>query len=93
MNDLIYGGTVYRDELEKLFPGCKITDASDEIHEDRISLEIEMDRMEYMRIICLNGFFDASFAFCVWCRAPGNKIEFHNKLAEWKRDYPQYFKE
>ena len=43
MHDLIYGGNEYIDDIKEIFPTAKIEDASDEIHEDRISIEVDLE--------------------------------------------------
>lgn len=62
--DLIYGGYKYRDELKTIFPDSIIEDASDEIHEWRISLKLDSEELDYVKKIIKNGFFELSF----WCQ-------------------------
>ena len=87
MHDLIYGGNEYIDDIKEIFPTAKIEDASDEIHEDRISIEVDLERKEYFRLIILNGFGQMSLGAHLLI-----KDEVAEWIAEWKIDYPQYFK-
>ena len=92
MTDLIYGGRVHRDELAKLFPTAKIEDASDEIHQDRVSIDVEMDVWEYRRIVVLHGFFELSLNAQLSHMDADDQDKWIAKFVEWKRDYPEYFK-
>ena len=92
MRDLIYGGSEYKDELIKLFPKAIITDASDEIHQDRVAIDIEIDEKEYRRIIVLNGFIEMSLEVQLFCMDINNKMKLHEEIDEWKKKYPEYFK-
>ena len=92
MYDLIYGGRTYTQELKNLFPNATIEDASDFIHEDRISVQIEMDEKEYFRIIFLNGFGNMSLQLGLIKADPERTTELLNWLQEWKQNFPQYFK-
>jgi len=87
MNDLIYGGNEYKKDIIKLFPKAKIQDASDEIHEDRISIDVELPEEEYFRKIILNGFHGMSLGSML---IDGKKVK--KWMRKWKKDYPQYFK-
>ncbi|MCP4761946.1 MAG: hypothetical protein GY870_09190 [archaeon] len=87
MNDLIYGGNEYKEEIIKLFPKAKIQDASDEIHEDRISIDVNMGEEEYFRNITLNGFHEMSIGSMLI-----DKKKVKKWMKKWKKDYPQYFK-
>jgi len=62
--DLIYGGYKYQDELKKIFPEAIIEDGSDEIHEERVSIKLESEELDYVKKIIQNGFFELSF----WCQ-------------------------
>jgi len=59
--DLIYGGAKYLNELKEIFPDAIIKDASDEIHEERISIKLESEELEYLKKMIQNGFFELSF--------------------------------
>ncbi|MDD5152769.1 MAG: hypothetical protein PHS95_02075 [Candidatus Pacebacteria bacterium] len=59
--DLLYGAEPHKEELRKLFPTAKIEDASDEIHEGRLSISVNMDENEYARRLIENGFASVSF--------------------------------
>jgi hypothetical protein len=88
MEDLIYGGNKYKAELKKLFPKCKIEDASDEIHTDRISISVKnIADSEYYRIIILNGFFEMSLSAQLVDKSGLAKL-----IEEWKTKYPEYFR-
>ena len=86
MYDLIYGGMDFIDELKELFPTAKIEDASDEIHDRRLSIEMEIETVEYQRIIILNGFYDLSIGVQL-----ADKKELAKHLEKWKAEYPEYF--
>lgn len=90
MYDLIYSGS-YKDELKVLFPSAIFKDASDEIHEYRYSIEVEIDKTEYMRIIFLNGFGEISLGFQLWIGELGHE-KITTYIREWKEKYPEYFK-
>lgn len=92
MYDLIYGGNKYKEELYELFPTAKFEDASDEIHEDRISIEVDLEEKDFLRIIILNGFLDLSLHANLFVMDSDNKDKISSWIEEWKRDYPQYFK-
>lgn len=49
--DLLLADVVSRQSLAEKFPGAKIEDASDFIHRDRISIELDVDPMEYFRFL------------------------------------------
>lgn len=86
MNDLIYD-IEYIDEIKNLFPDAKIEDASDEIHNDRILIEININEKEYFRKIILNGFGPVSLGALLL-----DKEIVNGWIKEWKKDYPEYFK-
>lgn len=86
MTDLLYGAAPYQEELEKLFPSAKFTDASDEIHEGRIQIEVEMPREEYYRKICLNGFGPMSLSTGLL-----SSSEFQPWIKKWRKEYPECF--
>lgn len=88
MKDLIYGGNAFRKDIEELFPDCKITDASDDVHNDRIEINVELERKEYYRRIILNGFGEMSLGVML---IPGQIISSWTK--EWEEKYPEYFKD
>jgi hypothetical protein len=90
MTDLIYGGNEHEDELRELFPDAVIEDAGDEIHEGRVSISVDMDDWEYIRVAFLHGFFDLSLNMQL--RAMGDGEEFKRRIEQWQRDYPEYFK-
>ena len=87
ITDLIYGGDDYLDEIKKLFPEAKIEDASDEVHEGRIEISVEMEDEEYFRILILNGFGEMSISAQMMDNETIKKW-----IVKWKKDYPQYFK-
>jgi len=88
ISDLIYGGDEYLDEIKGLFPTAKIEDASDEVHEGRISIDVEMEDEEYFRTIILNGFGEMSISAQMMDNETIKKW-----FVNWKRDYPEFFKE
>jgi hypothetical protein len=92
MYDLIYGGNEYKEELKALFPNAKFEDASDEVHEDRISIEIDdnvFDEKDYWKKICLNGFLELSLG--VKMAALENQKEFKEEFEKWKKESPELF--
>ena len=92
MYDLIYGAKVHQSELEKLFPNAKFKDASDEIHIDRISIEVEIEKPEYWRIMTLNGFLELSLNLQLVVRDEKDGPLFKKAFAQWEKEYPEYFK-
>jgi hypothetical protein len=92
MIDLLYGCQQYQQDLKVLFPNCSIEDASDEIHEGRIQITVDIDEWEYWRKIFLEGFSTLSLAF----QMKRYEKEFRKELAErleiWEKEYPEYFK-
>jgi len=92
MYDLIYGGNEYKDELTKLFPSAKIEDASDEIHEGRISIDVDLDEEEYLRLVVLNGFLDLSLHATIFFMDTENKDIVEELAKKWRKEYPEYFK-
>jgi len=91
MTDLLYGGAHYEDELHALFPTAMISDASDDVHEARVKIDVDIDEWEYMRVAFLNGLFD--FSLSMQLRARDDDGEFLRHVKQWRDDYPQYFKE
>jgi len=92
MYDLIYGGAKYRDELQKIFPESKIADASDEIHQDRVSIELEIEDKEYWKRITLNGFLEQSLNVTLVTMSPTLSKEFREEFEKWKISNPEAFK-
>lgn len=94
MYDLIYGGHEFLDELKDLFPTAKIENASDEIHSERVSIEVEMGEWEYYRLILLNGFGELSlnFQLLFYSQSKVERDKLLKKVEGWKEKYPEYFK-
>lgn len=92
MNDLIYGGNDYKKELSELFPSAVFENASDEIHEDRISIDVDIEQDEYLRLITLNGFMEMSLYAQLFFMDSDNKAKVKQLKQNWKRDYPEYFR-
>lgn len=49
--DLLSADAVSRQSLAEKFPKARIEDASDFIHRDRISIELDVDPVEYFRFL------------------------------------------
>ena len=65
MIDLIYCGYEQYDEckkeLQEGFPGCAIEDASDDIHEGRLQIEVPDERRKELLMFLLeNGYYNIS---------------------------------
>ena len=93
MNDLIYGGDDYKKELSEIFPSAVFEDASDDIHRDRISLEVDIEQDEYLRLIAFNGFVNMSLCAQLFFMDKDNKNKIKSLIDNWKRDYPEYFRQ
>ncbi len=93
MYDLIYGGNEYKDELLSLFSDAIIENASDDIHQDRISITIKgIDEKEYRKKIILNGFHEMSlYVQTIMLDKEYFKI-LEKEIEEWKTTDPEYFK-
>jgi len=66
--DLIYCGQDEAVELLKLYPSAKIKDASDEIYEQRFSIEIVDTKFNYYRNVIRTGNGSVSFMIQVAVR-------------------------
>ena len=86
MYDLIYGGGNYIEDLKIIFPTAIIKDASDEVHEKRVSIEVDMPTDDYLRDIILHGCHDVSLAVQLH-----PKKDLLKKLEKWHKQYPEYF--
>ena len=89
MYDLIYGGNEYIAELKQIFPTAKFTDASDEVHEDRIAIDVHMDEKEFWKKICLNGFMEMTLGVRLACLEKTE--EFNVEWESWKKTNPECF--
>ena len=80
-SDLIYGsGDKLLQKLHALFLGIVITDASDEIHDSRISIEFpEMTFKDYARIMMKEKLAGLSISIRLAAEIPGKA---HNALIE-----------
>jgi hypothetical protein len=92
MYDLLYGADEYKDELKKLFPTAKIEDASDEIHDNRISIELEIEEKEYWKKITLNGFIEMSLNLQMVIRDKDKCKIFEEEFQKWRETNPECFK-
>ena len=58
MYDLIYGDSEIETEIREMFknyPKLKIEDASDEVHEERFSIELEINDKDYYKQMMIHG--------------------------------------
>jgi hypothetical protein len=93
MEDLLYGCASEKDEILKIISDAVITDASDEFRAGRIKVSTLISRDEYFRIIFLNGYGQASLNLTLFLSDENNYLDFTERIAEWKKDYPEFFKE
>ena len=68
MYDLLYmsdrtGYNHLKNSMLKKWPAAIIEDSSDDIHPYRFSIDIDIDKDEYLLSAFVNGFFNCSF-FC-----------------------------
>ena len=90
MHELIYAGNEVRQLLEKEYPDAKFEDASDMIHEERFSIDIdgEKDELEesFYVFAMKNGFVLDCFAFQIMLQLPTNQKEIDKtstKINKW----------
>jgi len=58
--DLIYCSEKEGKELIDEYPSAKITNASDEVHEERFSIELISTRKNYLKNVVKTGYAEAS---------------------------------
>jgi hypothetical protein len=92
MTDLLYDCQQYTNELKTIFPDCNIEDASDDIHEGRIKITVDIDEWEYWRKIFLEGFSDLSIKFQLKKYEKEFTTELLKRFKIWEKEYPEYFK-
>lgn len=92
ISDLLYGCDQYKEDLISLLPTAKITDGSDDVHTDRVAVEVEMEEDEYLRLIILDGFIQASLFCQLKVQQPEGRTEIDKLIDQWKIDYPEKFK-
>lgn len=63
MHDVLYLGVENKDKLLKFFPTATIEDASDCVHEDRVSIDVDMTKEEYWKILGRLGIHNVSLNF------------------------------
>ena len=92
INDLLYGGLEYKTELQSIFPKAILVDASDEVHEGRIQVNIELEIEEYIKSIIINGFHWMSLTFQLYAVDK----ELRPKVVQWMNELkisnPEIFK-
>lgn len=91
MNDLIYDATA-REEVQRRFPASVIEDASDMIHDSRISVTLPDDRKdEYLRWVVMSGWGLASLGIRVMFYDKENREKVKKWLDEAKVDSPKVY--
>lgn len=65
MYDLLYGVSRHRDAIQAAFPTANIEDASDDIHQDRISIDVDMEEEDYWKCALRARLYHASLSLQV----------------------------
>lgn len=84
MYDLIYADGKARTVLEKAFPRAKFEDASDFIHTERFSIELEIEESDYRMQVLKLGLALVSFNFQLWSMDKPKEPE---KEKKWQEEY------
>jgi hypothetical protein len=96
MYDLIYGDSEIETEVRNIFkdyPKFKIEDASDEVHEDRFSIDLEIDEREYYRTMMIHGLPAYSLVMQLISSDPEKIAMIKELLKELHETNPEIFKE
>lgn len=83
VSDAIYDATAWKDVAER-FPGAVIEDASDEIHESRIRVDIKDATMrEWFTFLLESGWHSVSLKFLFTVRTEKKESEFGKFFLAW----------
>jgi len=95
MYDLIYADYNAQEILEKKYPNAKFEDASDEIHRNRFSVDIEekeCDEKDYLKFLLESGLFPVSFNFQLMKISKEHIHKINDAVKELKKEKPELFK-
>ena len=65
MKELIYAGIKVQNLVKKQFPDAKTTDASDDLHEERFEIKLDVPEKEFYQFAIENGFAGSCLGFCM----------------------------
>lgn len=84
MIDLIYDSSAVT-FIQERFPHVKVTDASDEIHEGRVEIELpDSDKDDFYKDSIRKGYHQVSFHFQLMLR--GSREEDINQIKKWLKE-------
>ena len=95
MYDLIYADYKAREILEKRYPKATFEDASDEVHHERFSIDIEeseYNERDYLKFLLESGLFSVSFDFQLMRHSKDQAHKINNAAKELKKEKPELFK-
>lgn len=90
MYDLIYADSRARTVLKEAFPKAKFEDASDDIHTERFSIELDIEDRDYRMQVLKLGLALVSFNFQLWSM---EKPEEPEEKKEWRKEYEGLMRE
>jgi len=94
MYDLIYGDSEIEIEVREMFkdyPKLKIEDASDEVHEERFSIELEINDRDYYKKMMIHGLFEFSLSMGLMAGDEDKKKLIKELIAELRISNPEIF--
>jgi len=96
MYDLIYADYKAQKILEKRYPNAKFEDASDDIHRERFSIDIEeseYNERDYLKFLLESGLYSVSFDFQLMRVSEEHVHKINNAAKELREEKPELFKD
>lgn len=83
MYDLIYADQLARERLQKIYPHATFENASDFIHEERFSIEVDVEIGAYRLVLLEEGLALESLNFQMWMRTRPDECK--AMVEKWKQ--------
>jgi len=92
--DLLYDCEDEREMIQKQFPTAKIEDASDEIHQGRISITVKLARKDYYKgiMVMAMGLHECSLMMQMAPYEPDHIALVKEAVTELRVEHPEIFK-
>lgn len=94
MYDLIYGDSEIETEVREMFkdyPKLKIEDAQDEVHEERFSIELEIEDKDYYKQMMIHGLHGFSLSMGLMAGDEDKKKLIKELITELRISNPEIF--